>query len=142
MATLTGSLALTRVHIGVVGQPSTNVTSGSAGSIGGGGSRNDEFSMTGEFRSYANGITRLILGSGTTRTQTLVLRALTPSQVKQVDSMVGKLCVFRDNYGRKVFGSFTDTQKTDIPLSGRVSDNTLKTDVAITITTLTYNEAV
>lgn len=142
MAALTGTLHLTSAHIAQVGHPETDVASGTSGSVGGGGSRNDDRQLSGEFRNYANGVTRLILGSATSRTQTFTLRALTPSQVAQVDALMGKTCVFRDTYGRRLFGSFVETQKTDIPLSGTPGAGTLLTDVAITFVSVTYEEAV
>lgn len=143
MAALTGTLHLTAAHLAQVNQPSTDVASGTAGSVGGGGSRNDDRQLSGEFRNYANGVTRLILGSATSRTQTFALRALTPYQVQVVDSLMGKTCVFRDTYGRKVFGSFIETSKTDIPLSDTPGHaGSLLTDVAITFVSITYDEEV
>lgn len=143
MATLAATLHLELAQIAEVGNPDSNVSGGTSGSIGGGGSRNDERTLSGEFRNYANGITRLILGSSTARVVSVVLRALTPDQVDMLHSLSGKLCVLRDTYGRVVFGSFIDTQETNIPLSSSDGTaNTILTDVAFTFTEVTYSEVV
>lgn len=142
MTALTGSLHLTAAHLSQVNHPETDVTSGTSGSVGGGGSRNDDRQVSGTFRNYANGVTRLVLGTATSRSNSFVLRALTPAQVAQVHSLMGRTCVFRDTYGRRVFGSFVETQETNIPLSGAPGDGTLLTDVALTFVSVSYDEAV
>jgi hypothetical protein len=104
-------------------------------------SRSETGEQQGEFRQYAGGVTRLVVGAGKTKTLTITWRALTPDQVAALKAMVGKTCIFRDTYGRKVFGSFLVTSETDIPLSG-TANSTLKTDVQISLTEVTYTEAV
>lgn len=138
--TLQATVHLKRVTVAPVTDLSQQVVSGSAGSIGGGGSRNDNFTMTGSFRTYANGVTRLLTGTSNSRAQTLVLRALTPDQVTLLYSMVGKTCLFRDSYGRHLYGAFLVTDATDLPLSGEPGDNTLLTDIALVIQSVTYTE--
>jgi len=146
MVALQGALSLDRACISLVGadlsDSSNIVQSGTAGSVGGGGSRVDEDDLTGDFRQYANGVTRLIIGTTRSRTQTLALRALTPSQVAAFKNMAGKICLFRDTYGRKIFGSFLTTSVTDIPLSGRPGDDTLMTDVGFVFTEVSFDESV
>lgn len=141
MAKLTGSLTLTRAHVAPVGDHTQDVAAGTAGAVGGGSNRNDETTQAGSFRAYANGNVRLILGSQRTRTLTVALRAVPPSALKRLDAMVGKTCIFRDTYGRKVFGAFLGYQATDIPLSGHLHDDSLGTDVLLTFQNLTYSEA-
>jgi hypothetical protein len=146
MATLGGTLNLKRAVISLaqadLTQPANIVQGGTAGSIGGGGQRIDSTVQEGAFRQYANGNVRLILGTAKTRTNTFALRALTPSQVQTVLGLCGLTVCFRDTYGRKVYGSFLQTDVTDIPLSGDNATNTLLTDIAIQITQVTYSEAV
>lgn len=140
---LTAVLLLNRAFLSLAADPTQFVSSGTAGSVGGGGQRTDDTVMDGAVRTYANGNTRMILGSSTTRVETLVLRALTPSQVKQVDSWIGQTCLFRDSYGRKIWGGYLETNKTDIPLSGTAGlGNTLLTDVALAFQQVTYIEGV
>ena len=146
MPILGGTLRLQRAVLSLAGQDLTQtgatVTAGTSGGIGGGGGRSDLGSVTGDFRQYANGNTRLILGTATTRTQVLALRALTPSQVSAVLGMQGAIVCFRDTYGRKVFGAFLSTTTSDIPLSGRKSAGTLLSDIGLSIQSVTWDEEV
>lgn len=146
MTVLGGTILLDRaVLFEVVEDPNTtprSVVAGTAGSVGGGGSKTDAYSVEGTFRSYGNGNTRLVLGSSDTRTQALALRALTPSQVDVVKALVGHTVCYRDTYGRRIFGAFIALTITDIPFSGHFEDDTLLTDVGLTIQTVSYDEAV
>lgn len=146
MAALAGALNLDRVVVSKAGgdlsDPDNIVVSGSAGGVGGGAGRTDQAGMAGDFRAYANGTTRLILGTATARTQSLALRALTPSQVEAVLALTGKVVCFRDTYGRKVFGAYLVTSRSEIPLSGRWSTGTLLTDIGLTIQSVTWDEEV
>lgn len=132
---LEATLRLTRAHVALADDPTVSVKSGTSG-------RNDQYAREGAFRSYANGVTRLILGSGNRRVQSLTMRALTPTQVATLNSMLGRTCIFRDTYGRKVYGSFLDLTAKDIPLSGRPGTNTLLTDVTLSFVSTTYTEGV
>ena len=136
---LTATLHLKRAFIAPVASPSTYVSAGTSGSIGGGGQRSEVNTREGEFRGYANGVTRLIIGSSTSREINVAFRALTPTQVALLKSMVGKTCLFRDTYGRRMYGSFLVTTETNIPMSG-VANSTLLTDVGINFTEVTYVE--
>jgi hypothetical protein len=139
---LTATVRMTRAHLAPVSNMSTGgIICGTSGSIGGGGSRSDTFEQSGDFRTYANGVTRLVTGTATSRSQSLVLRALPQTDVVKVQAMVGKTCLFRDTYGRKVYGSFLVTSITDTPLTGD-ADGTLITDIAITFQSVTYTEEV
>lgn len=144
MTALTGTLTLDRaVLVEVTEDPNVTpryVVAGSAGSVSQGGSammgKTDSLSQDGTFRNYANGNTRLILGTATTRVQQLALRALSPSQVQTVEALVGHTVVYRDTYGRRVFGAFLAPQFMTIPMSGGLCD------VTLTIQSVTYDEAV
>lgn len=146
MATLTGTLFLTRAILTEVTEnpndAKTNVVAGTAGGVGGGGSKVDTITQDGEFRTYGNGNTRLILGSAVSRTQSFALRALTPSQVVAVQSLMGQTVCYRDPYGRRVIGAYLSVAMTDIPFSGTPQAGTLLTDVGLAIQSVTYNEVV
>lgn len=147
MTALTGTVYLSRAVLSeVVEDPSVTpryVVSGTAGGIGSsGGYRTDSIQQDGQFRNYGNGNTRLILGSAQTRTQTFALKALTPSQVQTVIDLIGHTVCYRDIYGRRVFGAYTNVALTEIPFSGKPEDGTLLTDVAIVIQSVTHDEAV
>lgn len=138
----TATLTLTRVCVTLAGnQPlgTTGVRGGSAGSIGGGGNRVESRESEGEFRQYANGTTRLVTGSGFTRSQNFALRALTKADVKTLRSMAGKTCLFRDTYGTKFYGSFLVLDEVTIPFSGTGGSGTLA-DVALQVTEVSYTE--
>ena len=135
------SVTLDRVFISPVSSLSTPVIAGSAGGVGGGGGRTDEVQLEGSFRSYANFVTRLITGTAQTQVETLAVRALTWQQVALLKSMIGQTCLFRDSYGRRIYGAFLDVLITDIPLSGQAYDD-LQTDVGIVFQAVTYDEAV
>ena len=133
---------LNRVHITLAGNTNIGVTAGSSGSIGGGGSRQDNRSANGEFRRYANGVTRLLTGTSNSHTHSLALRALTQSQVQTLLSLIGKTCLFRDSYGARFYGAFLAADMTTIPLSGSNTASTNLTDVGLTITEVTYTEGI
>jgi hypothetical protein len=121
--------------------PAQYVTAGTSGSIGGGGQRSQVGVQEGEFRTYANNVTRLIVGAASNKQLTFTLRALTPAQLSLLKTMVGKTCLFRDTYGRRMFGSFLVTTETDIPMSG-TANSTLLTDVGIAFQEVTFTEGV
>lgn len=146
MATLQGTLVLQQAVISeVVSNPNTvprTVIAGTSGSVGGGGFRADSTTLDGGFRSYGNGNTRLVLGSGGSQQQTLALRAVNPAELATLRALMGHLVCFRDTYGRRLFGSYISISVTDIPHSGRPDDGTLLSDVGLTFQTVSYNEAV
>jgi len=131
---LTASVVLSRVFIGLVEDPTQYVTCGTT-------SRSEAIARAGTFRSYANNVNRLILGSTVIQTESMTLVALTPAQMKKLDSFVGKTVLFRDSYGRRVYGSFIARGIVDIPLSG-YAQSSLKTNVQIDFQQVSYDEAV
>lgn len=140
--TLQAQVHLNRVHITEAGNTNIGVVAGSAGSIGGGGSRTDSRSLNGEFRSYANGVTRLLTGNAKSHTHTLALRALPPADVATLISLIGVTCLFRDSYGQRFYGSFLATDMVTIPLSGQNTATTVLTDVGLTVTEVSYTEGI
>lgn len=139
---LTTSIHLSKVIISLAGNSPTNVIAGSSGSIGGGGAKTDSRSLEGEFRTYANGVVRLLTGTGTSHVLTFALRALPPADLTALHSFVGKVCLFRDTAGRRFYGSFLVTDETTIPLSGAGTSTTVLTDVGLAITEVNYTEGV
>lgn len=139
---LTAQLTLDRAFINLASDPSQYVVCGTAGAVGGGGTRTDTVTQEGSFRQYANYNTRLIQGTARSRILApLVLRACTPAQVAQILAFIGKTILFRDTYGRRIWGSYLSPAITDIPRSGQAG-STLLSDVAITIQEITYDEGV
>lgn len=138
---LIASVSLNRSFIALASNPANFVVCGTAGSIGGGGQKQDVITQEGDFRNYANFVTRLILGAAKTRVFSFTLRALTPAQIALIESWVGQTCLFRDTYGRRMFGSYIVVTETDIPLSGK-AHSTLQTDVQIDFQAVNYIEGV
>lgn len=140
MTALSGTLYLDRAILSeVVEDPNVVprvIVAGTASGIGGGLGKPDDIAQTGSFRSYGNGNTRMILGAGQSRTQTLALRALTPAQVQTVKDLVGHTVCYRDTYGRRVFGGFLTPQIVNIAFSGGLAD------IGLVIQSVTYVEAV
>lgn len=146
MTTLSGTFYLDRTSIiEVVDNPNTTrrrVLSGSAGNSGGGSTKTDDITQSGEFRAYGNGNVRLILGSNVTRTQTLALRAIKPSQLAVLEALVGRTVCYRDHYGRKIFGAFLSISVQALAHSGKAADDTLLYDVGMVVQSVTYSEEV
>lgn len=144
MATLQGTLSLDRTSVvEVTEDPNVApryVVAGSAGSVSQGGSammgKSDVITQDGAFRTYSNGVTRLILGSGQSRVQTLALRMLTADQVATLQDLVGHTICYRDTYGRRIFGAFLALSILSLPLSGGM------TDVGLEVQSVTYDEEV
>jgi hypothetical protein len=133
---LIAKVDLDRAFVSLATDPANVVICGTAGSTGGGGQKTDVISQEGDFRNYANFNTRLILGTSKNRVHTLALRALTQAQVALIEAWVGKTILYRDNYGRRIFGAYTAISRTDIPRSGRLAD------VGIVIQEVSYTEGI
>lgn len=120
--------------------PATQVAAFTGG-LGAGGTsqRVHGFELGGEFRGYAAGRTRLVLDQSSVRTIPLVLKALTAAQQHLVDEVwPGRLLLFRDTYGTRVFGSYLATQLLHVARSslGDVAD------VGLTFQRLSYIDQV
>lgn len=139
--TISGTVIFERAFISLASNPSQFFSCGTSGTVGGGGARTDTTTQDGSFRNYANYNTRLILGTSRNEVLVLVLRALTPAQVALAQSFIGQMVLFRDTYGRKLWGSYIMMANTDIPLSGTANVD-LATDVSITFQVLTFAEGV
>lgn len=143
MTTLSGSITLNRVAVFEVTEDPNVIprfviagSSASVNSSGGGQTKMDDISQSGAFRSYGNGNTRLILGSNTTRTQTLALVAITEADVATLEALLGHTICYRNPNGVKMFGAFLDMQVSRLPGSGGLCN------VGLVIQSVTYDEAV
>jgi len=110
-----------------------------AGSMNDGGSPGKVFqvSQAGEFRSYAGGRTRLVLGTSISYSEPLMLRAVPESDVKLLINWTGDFLLFRDTYGMKMWGSYLAPSVSWTPLS-----TPRFADVVILFTAVTYSEGV
>lgn len=143
MTTLSGTLTLKRVVVSEVTEdpnvaPRT-VVAGSSASIqssGGGQTKVDGITQVGQFRNYGNGNTRLILGSATSRNQTLALMAITEDDVVTLQALLGHTICYRNPDGVKMFGAFIDMQIARLPGSNGLRN------VGLSINDVTYDEAV
>lgn len=149
MATLSGTLFLDRAVLSTVTEDANEtpvtVVSGTAATIqvsSSGQTKIDETTQTGSFRQYGNGNTRLILGAGSTRTQTLALVALNPDQVESVRGMLGHTVCYRNTWGQRIFGAFIDMQVSYLPGSGKFETGSLLANVGVVIQSVTHDEAV
>lgn len=143
MTTLSGALALTRaVLTEVTEDPNVaprSVVAGTGATVqanAGGQTKIEDFNQSGSFRQYGNGNTRLILGSGTSRTQTLALIAVSEADVAVLEDLLGHTVCYRTKDGVKMFGAFLDMQVSRLPNSGGLIN------VGLVIQAVTYDEEV
>lgn len=134
------SVILTRSVLLDPTNPATQVAAFTGG-LGAGGTsqRVHSHDLGGEFREYAAGRSRLVLDRSRVRTIPLTLKALTAAQQRLVDEVwPGRLLLFRDTYGTRVFGSYLSTQLLHIARSslGDVAD------ISLTFQRLTYVDQV
>jgi len=97
--------------------------------------RSEVLAAPGEVRRMANGRLRTVTRAGTARTLGVTLRNLTPAQVVLVRSWVARTVLFRDVWGRKVYGAFFAIDVSDY------ADRSAQ-DVAFTLSEVTVSEAV
>jgi hypothetical protein len=123
MATVT----LDRAWLSLAADPSVAVSFFTTG-------RGDQRAKPGEVRRYANGRLRTVTRVGSEQTLTLMARSLTPAQVDQLDSWRGTVVLFRDAWGRKMYGTFFTLAVADWP--DRQSH-----DVTLTLQQVSFSEA-
>lgn len=124
MATVT----LDRAWLSLAGDPSVALSFFTTG-------RSDERSKPGEVRRYANGRLRAVSRVGSAQTLPVTARSLTPAQVERLDSWRGTVVLFRDVWGRKMYGTFFTIAVADWP--DRASH-----DVTFTLAQVSHSEAV
>lgn len=89
----------------------------------------------GEVRRMANGRLRVVSRAGNARTVGATLRTLSAADVATVRSWLGSVVLFRDVWGRKVYGAFFEVDVVDAKdRSGQ--------DVKLTLAEVTFSEAV
>lgn len=97
--------------------------------------RSDNRETPGEVRAYANGRLRLVSRTGSRQTLGVTARNLTPAQVAQLDSWRGAVLLFRDVWGRAVYGTFLSVSVVDY------RDRSAQ-DVTFTFQQVSYDPAV
>lgn len=131
---IVASVHLSRVHLTLATDPTVGITAGTA-------SRSDTTARSGTFRTNAAGGVRLIVNAAKARQIGFTLIGVSPADVLAMDDLLGKIVLFRDTYGRRIYGGFLGFTVADIPHSG-VANDTLLTNVQITLTQVSYTEGV
>jgi len=136
----TASVALTLPVLLDPSNPRTQLVTGTGG-LGQGTSaqRVHAYQQGGEVREYAAGRERMVLTQSNSRQIPLVFKACTPAQRRLlVDVWPGRLLLFRDTYGTRVFGSYLAESVQHIPRAslGDVAD------IGITFQRLTFTDQV
>lgn len=120
-------ISLTRAVLALASDPGTTLTFGTAGRV-------DERRSTGQVQRMANGHRRAVVSAGDDRTLTVTARLLTREQAETLDGWRGQTVLFRDPWGRKVYGVFWTTTTVDY------KDRSVA-DVPFTLEQLSYDEA-
>lgn len=122
------SVTLDRVWLSLASDPSQSVSFFSADA-------EDERQVPGEVRVYAAGRLRVVTRPGRAQTLSRTARKLTPAQVRTLDGWSGSVLLFRDVWGRKLYGTFFSVAVRDYKdRSGQ--------DLAFTFQQVTVSEAV
>ena len=127
LATVNNSVTLTRCWLSLAATPATSTTFASF-------SRSDVRTTQGSVRMYANGRKRSVSRVGTATALGVTAVNLPPAQVALIDSWRGQVVLFRDIWGRRVFGVFYTVTVTDLLGSGQ--------DVAFSLSEVDVVEAV
>lgn len=90
---------------------------------------------TGDVRTYGGGRRRLVTRKGTYRTADISLSFADRTTVRLLESWAGRLLLFRDPMGRKVYGVYLEPQIEEI-------DGDDGASVSFTITEVTRSEEV
>lgn len=122
------SVTLSRVWINLASDMSQSVSARSNG-------RSDVRSVAGQVRTYSGGRRRVVTRAGTQQTVGATLVLLTAMQVSTLESWRGALVLFRDSFGRKVWGTFLA-----VPVTDNLDDSTF--NVALVLESITHSEAV
>jgi hypothetical protein len=136
----TASVTFDRVYIMDPLDPLNPIVAGSTGGLGG-GTKANVAALDGEFRTYV-GRTRLITRTVTTRTFTFALRQLTYAQSQKLEGWLGRTLLFRDTYGRRVWGAYITTSQLEYVNSTNGPNPQGLSDVALTFQEITYSDEV
>lgn len=97
--------------------------------------RSEQIVVPGEVRRMANGRLRVVSRAGTATTLGVTFRHLTPAQVTLLRSWAGRTVLFRDVWGRKLYGAYFTVDVQDYR-------DRLAQDCKLTLSEVTYSEAV
>lgn len=123
------ALTMTRAVLSRYDDSTQVVLAGSSGQVGDRSSKTYVAALDGEFRAYSAGRVRLVTTALTTRTISLVLRAVTDTQQTTLEAWRGAVLVFRDWTGVMQIGSYTTCTK--VPISGAPFSPNDVADVAL-----------
>ena len=97
--------------------------------------RSETLSVPGEIRRMANGRLRVVSRAGTSTTLGVTFRNLSPTQVELLRSWVGRTVLFRDVWGRKLYGAYFTVDVEDYR-------NRQGQDCKLVLSEVTFDEAV
>ena len=109
------ALLMPRAVLSQYADGTQTIVAGSSGQVGDAASKTYVDALSGEFRTYAAGRVRFVGTALTTRTITVVLRALTDAQLVTLKGWAGDLLVFRDWTGCLQIGTFSTVTAVPIP---------------------------
>lgn len=122
------SIVLDRAWVNLASSPALSVSFFTTG-------RGDTRQTLGSVRPYANGRLRAISRSVSQQSLTVTGRLLTPAQLVTLDGWRGQVVLFRDVWGRKLYGTFFNLTVVDY-----AAPNTFQ-DVTFTLDQVSYTEA-
>lgn len=121
------AVTLDRAFLSLAADPSLYVAAFTSG-------RAEIQAAPGEVRRMANGRLRVITRAGTARRVDVTLRQLSAVDVETVRSWLGTVVLFRDVWGRKVYGAYFDVDVSDAKdRSGQ--------DVKLSLSEVTFSES-
>lgn len=97
--------------------------------------RSEVLSVPGEIRRMANGRLRVVSRAGSSTTLGVTFRNLSPTQVALLRSWVGRTVLFRDVWGRKLYGAYFSLDVEDYK-------DRLGQDCKLVLSEVTFSEAV
>lgn len=95
------------------------------------------FAVPGEFRTSANGRTRLVISAGAVvrRAYDVTIGLAKRSDVQWIEAHIGRVLLIRDPMGRKFYGAYLETKPAE-----RRGENAA--DISLTFTAVTRSEVV
>lgn len=121
------SVQLDRCLLQLASAPSDAVAFFSSG-------RADARTTPGDVRRYANGRLRVVTQAGSVTTLDVTARRITAADLAKIDSWRGKVVLFRDVLGRKLYSVYLQVQVSDYTDRGGY-------DAAFKLTEVSYSEA-
>lgn len=122
------TVVLTRPVLSLASDPSRQVAAHTS-------DRSDTLTVPGEVRRMANGRLRVVTRAGSQTTLGVTFRNLTPADLATVRSWAGRVVLFRDVTGRKLYCTFLEVEVEDYrDRSGH--------DAKVVLSEVTFSEAV